>query len=213
MASHSNPPTSAGPSLRVILKPQSSLVRYTLLMTVILSLSFSAVFGAFGIVVLKKIGKLPLTSATGDQLSDLEHIAVTFHIFVHLFFALFCFVGLYACLSRDRVATSLFVSFIMGQIIFSIGSGALCLYLLFDNSSSQLWNVENCLASASDNFARQLCKKTAFMKGISVAMFIVMWLVEIVTIFLANVYLSQLRDYEAQLDIFDPKDDIDGSPC
>ncbi|KAG6839864.1 hypothetical protein C0991_010998 [Blastosporella zonata] len=132
-----NPTISAGPS------PQSSVVRVLLLATVILSLLFSAVFGTIGIFVLKRIG---------SQMTDLQQMVVTFHIFIQILFALFCFLG--------------------------IASGAFCLYLLFNNTSSQPWDTDKCLMVAFDNFTRQLCMKAAVLKGLSIAMFVVMWLVE-----------------------------------
>ncbi|KAF5370939.1 hypothetical protein D9615_009796 [Tricholomella constricta] len=220
MSTAQNIPTStpAGPP-----KHQSSMVRYVLLAMVVLSLLFSAVFSTIGILVLNKIG---------SQLTEIQQTAVWFHIFVYIIFAIFCILGVYACVVKRRGATSLFTSLVIGQILFSLGSGVLCLYLLFNNTPSQPWNANKCLAIASDSFTRELCQKSALLKGLAIAMFIVMWLVEIgksivrqfyililtqdlsaVLIFLGNAFLSQLRDEALKFDVLDPKYDRDGDDC
>ncbi|KAF8066621.1 hypothetical protein FPV67DRAFT_1670114 [Lyophyllum atratum] len=191
--------TPAGPP-----KSPSSLVRYALLAMVVLSLSFSAVFGTIGIIVLKKIG---------GQMTELQQIAIWFHIFVYMLFAIFCFLGVYACIVKRRGVTSLFTSLVIGQILFSVGSGALCLYLLFNNTRAQPWDADKCLAVAFDKFTQQLCHKTKLLKGFAIAMFIVMWLVEIVTIFVGNAFLSQLHDEAIRSGKVVPKYDLDGEDC
>jgi len=165
---------------------------------------FSVVFGTIGIVVLLKIG---------NQMTDLQQIAVWFHVFVYILFALFCFLGVYACIAKRAGIASAFTSLIIGQMVFSIGSGALILYLLFNNTPSQPWDASHCLTVAADQFTRQLCTKSGLLKGLAIAMFIVMWIVEIVTIFMANAYLWQLRTDISDLDILFPKYDLDGSDC
>jgi len=200
MSSFQNSPTTtAGP-----LKSRSSPVRYVLLTTIALSLMFSAVFGTIGIVVLIKIG---------NQMTDLQQIAVWFHVFVYILFAILCFLGLYACIVKQPGVASMFTSLIIGQIVFSIGSGALILYLLFNNTPSQPWDANHCLAVAVDQFTRQLCAKTDLLKGLAIAMFVLMWIVEIVTIFMANAFLWQLRTDALDLDILFPKYDADGNHC
>lgn len=185
-------------------KLQSSLVRYVLLVVIALSLSFSAVFGTVGILVLERIG---------SQMTELQQVAIWFHIFVYILYAILCFLGVYACIAKGAGATSLFTSLVIGQILFSIGSGALCLYLLFNTTTAQPWDTNKCLAVAFDKFTRELCRKTVLLKGLAIAMFIVTWLVEIVTIFLGNAFLSQLREEAMRLGVLDPKYDCDGYDC
>jgi len=193
------PTTPAGPP-----KPPSSLVRNVLLVMIALSLSFSAVFGTVGILVLERIE---------NQMTELQQVAIWFHTFVYILYAILCFFGVYACIAKRMGAMSLFTSLVIGQILFSIGSGALCLYLLFNITTAQPWDTNKCLAAALDKFTRELCGKTDLLKGFAIAMFIVMWLVEIVTICLGNAFLSQLQKEAIRMGVLDPKYDLDGYDC
>lgn len=184
-------------------KSPTSLVRYILLVMVILSLLFSSVFGAIGILILQKIGV---------QFTDLQRLSVTFHVLVQILFVFICAIGVYGCIAQRRKAVSLFLSLIIGQLLFSIAAGAMCLYFLFNATPSQPWDADRCIDTAYDEFTRQLCHKTPLLKGIAVALFIVMWLVEFVTIFMGNAHLSHIRE-ELQTDIDNPKYGPDGNDC
>ncbi|RDB25609.1 hypothetical protein Hypma_006122 [Hypsizygus marmoreus] len=162
-------------------------------------------FGAIGIVVVKRLDA---------QLTDLQRIAIFFHIFMSLFFAVICFLGFFACIARRASATSLYTSLILGQILFSIASGIFCIYLLFNGTSSQPWDTQKCIAAAADQFTRIFCQRSKLLKGLATAMFAIMWLVEIASIFIGNAYLSQLREEALRLEMLDPpKYDRDGNDC
>jgi len=169
-----------------------------------LCLSLSAIFDTVGIIILKKIT---------SQMTQLQQLAVWFNIFVYVFLIISGFLGIYACIVKKRSAASLFTSLVIAQFPFSVASGALCLYLLFNNTSSQPWDTDKCMAIAFDRFTRDLCQKTDLLKGLSIATLVVTWLVEIMTILMANVFLSQLREEAARLDMLDPKYDRDGYDC
>ncbi|GLB40921.1 hypothetical protein LshimejAT787_0901360 [Lyophyllum shimeji] len=190
--------TPAGPT-----KPQPALVRYAFLGMTGLSLSFSAIFSTIGILVLKRVG---------SRMTELQQVAIWFHIFVYILYGMLCFLGVYACVVRRPGPTALFTSLVIGQILFSIGSGALCLYLLFNTTTAQPWDTRGCLDHAFDTFTKEVCRKSAVLKGFSIAAYIVMWLAEIgmsVTIVLGNAFLSEQQAEAMRSGALDPKYDLD----
>lgn len=99
---------------------------------------------------------------------------------IHTFsFNISTFFRIYAALSKRPGLTSLCIAIILGQLLFSIGSGALCLYLLFKTSPSQDLSAFKCVAISSDLFTQNLCQRTSLTKGIAVASLTIIWLVEI----------------------------------
>jgi len=177
-----------------------NVTRYIFLAATILSLLFATAFATIGIIVLERLN---------DQFTETERIAVFFHIFLCMFFALVCLFGSYASISKHLSATSLFTSLIIGQILLSIGSGVLCIYLLF----SQPWDVNKCLTVAFDQFTKNLCQRTDVLKGVTTAMFAVLWLVEIALIFVGNAFLAHLRLESMEFERLGPKYDRDGRYC
>jgi hypothetical protein len=124
----------------------------------------------------------------------------------------------------------LYTAIIIGQLLFSIGSGVVCLYLLFQTSPSQDLGIDTCKTISFDQFTQNLCQRTPLAKGVAVASFAIMWLVEIgtsmlwshvfaqlipaiATIFVANYFLSQVREEALHLEIVDPKYGRDGYDC
>ncbi|KAJ3575407.1 hypothetical protein NP233_g1115 [Leucocoprinus birnbaumii] len=122
------------------------------------------------------------------QLLDLERLAIFFHILIYFVLAMFAAVGLYAVIQKSARYTSLFASTILGQLVFNIASGALCLYLLFRGDvwvgdSGPTGGYRQCMdavvAHPDDFFLRNLCERTPLMKGLSVALYVFMWLAQI----------------------------------
>jgi hypothetical protein len=73
--------------------------------------------------------------------------------------------------------TSVYTSIIIGQMLFSLASGALCLYVIFD--STRAWDATKCLTIAFDPFTRNLCQRTPVVKGLTVGFLATLWVVEI----------------------------------
>lgn len=169
-------------------------VRYALLAAAMFLLLFSTVLSGLGIAALQRIH---------SQLSGFQQFAIFLHIFVHLFFALFCLVGLYGSIARNVNFSSIYTSYVVAQILLSIGSAALCLYVLFNDA--QAWNANSCLAVAFDQFAKSLCQRTSATKGLAIFLFIVLWLVEIVCIIAGTLFVSQLREESLEMEMLKPK--------
>lgn len=93
---------------------------------------------------------------------------------------------IYGVVQKVARYTSLFASTVIGQLVFNIASGALCLYLLFrtgSNGDPSQGNYRQCMdvvvAHPNDFFLRNLCERSPLMKGLSVGLFVFMWLTEI----------------------------------
>jgi len=186
-------------------KSASNILRNSLLAMTMLSLLFSIIFSTVGILASIRIK---------TQLTDLERFALYSHIVVYIMYTIVCSFGVYAIAVKGAKQTSFYMSMVIGQILFSLASGALCLYLLFNNTTTMPWNVAQCLAVAFDSLARDLCKKTPLLKGFATAMFIVMWLVEFATIAFGNSFLSQLYEEAMRIEMLDPKHyDQDARNC
>jgi hypothetical protein len=73
--------------------------------------------------------------------------------------------------------TSIYTSFIIGQIAFSLASGALCLYIIF--YAAQAWDTTRCLTIAFDPLTKNVCQRTPLFKGLTVGLLSALWTVEI----------------------------------
>jgi len=169
--------------------PARSFVRYTLIVLIVLSLLFSLTFATVGMLVVLRIQ---------SEVTDLQRVAIYIHIIVYVYFTLVCAFGIYAIGVMQTYKTSIFMSLVISQILFSLGSGALCLYLLYRKDAV-------CLALFNGQFMKDLCNNGPVLQGITTALFVVMWLVEITTIILGNSYLAQLYEEAMRIEMFDPR--------
>ncbi|KAF9465982.1 hypothetical protein BDZ94DRAFT_1159102 [Collybia nuda] len=179
-------------------------VRYISIILATLALLLSTIYGIVGILVLQRLNA---------HLTDLHRMAIYFHIFVHFSFGLISVLGFYAILLKRPGATSFYIAIVIGQLLFSIGSGAICLFLLFKPSRLQDLSSNQCISMFSDIFTRNLCQRTQLTRGLAVASLIVIWLVEIATFIVGNRFLSQLREESMHLEMLDPKYERDGFDC
>jgi uncharacterized membrane protein len=193
----------ASPALVVGRKPAGNLVRYALLAMTILACLFSATFATVGVIIERRLD---------DELTDVQRMAAFLHIFISGLFATICGLGIFSCIAKHRTAASVFTTLIIAQIFFSLGSGILCLCLLFDNNGSMdasAGTAHKELRSISDGFIRMLSENMPLVRGVATAMFVVIWLVEIATIVLGNAYLAQIDEEASMRGEFDPKYDIE----
>ncbi|KAF9449866.1 hypothetical protein P691DRAFT_666579 [Macrolepiota fuliginosa MF-IS2] len=164
---------------------------------------FGAGFGAVGWVIANKLDK---------QLLEIERLALFFHILIYFLLVIFATIGIYGVVQKAARYTSLFASMILGQFVFNVASGALCLYLLFRNGPNgdpTLGGYRQCMdvvvAHPNDFFLRNLCEQTPLMKGLSVGLYVFMWLTEIIAAMVSNQYSSQLHEEAAQMEMLNPR--------
>jgi hypothetical protein len=78
---------------------------------------------------------------------------------------------------QRRKTVQVFVSMLFVELLFGLGSGTFALYLLFQKKSSE--TVQHCLADVHDSFGKQLCERSPVLKGVSVALLLVICFIEI----------------------------------
>ncbi|KAF5354040.1 hypothetical protein D9756_006952 [Leucocoprinus leucothites] len=193
--------------------------RLALFVFTLIILLFAIGFAVVGWVISAKLGKGCFTalgefignSNLDQQLLEIERLALFFHILIYFILALFAAVGVYGAVQKSARYTSLFASTILGQLVFNIASGALCLYLLFRNGSNgdpSLGGYRQCMdvivARPDDFFLRNLCERSPLMRGLSLGLYVFMWLTEIMAVILSNQYLAQLHEEAAQMEMLNP---------
>jgi len=91
--------------------------------------------------------------------------------------------SIFSALSKDAKLPSLFTSFILGQLLFGWGSGAVSLYVLFSPSTA-LHNIGSCSSTVDDRFLKLLCSRATVFTGLAIAFFVTTWVLEICTFFM-----------------------------
>jgi prepilin signal peptidase PulO-like enzyme (type II secretory pathway) len=144
--------------------------------------TFLAVFGWLAIVKLQ--GQLPKANEIALYIQSVLYTLLGI-------ISVFGFIG--ACV-KNRTMISLFFMILVAHLTFSIFTGAFALYQIFNvtvpNAVQQC--IDNGTQSASD------CQ-TAYnvAKGVIVAIFIIVWLLEIYACIITDNYVGQLDDEEA----------------
>ena len=222
-------------------------VRYGLLVAAVFAMLLSGALGALGILALDRISEQTITltlifwQSSSKQIlnyrifNDLRFCSTWPYIFYLLSAAcsgeLVCLVQtpfltivitlrIYASARKNTTCTSVFTAVIIGQMVFSLASGALCIYILFD--STHAWAASKCLTIAFDPFTKNLCRRTPVFKGLTIGFLSMLWIVEIgrwmnvlhvrafsstlsVAVIVGTSFLSQLREETMQLELVEPK--------
>ncbi|KAJ7767983.1 hypothetical protein DFH07DRAFT_313708 [Mycena maculata] len=141
-------------------------------------------------------------NAFSETFSETEQLALDFQVFVYLLLAIFSAVGtIFQC----RTAIQVFVSMLFVELLFGLGSGIFALYLLFQKQAPE--TVQNCLGGSNDTFKRHLCERSPVLKGVFVALFLVICFTEILGLIVGNAYSSRLREAKTEARMENPDDD------
>jgi hypothetical protein len=104
--------------------------------------------------------------------------------------SLFGFVG---CLIKSRNSVHAYSVGILMTLLFSIGSGAYSLWALFNRNSQAA--VNKCLNGGGDSLTQAICKNGVNVyKGVTVALYIIIWLLMIYAYVIVDNYVDQLDD-------------------
>jgi len=191
----------------------------------------------FGVFVLTVLGAITGTiiAAVGwiqvaklkDQLANSAKIALYINSGVYSLLAVLAVFGFIGACIRNRTMVSTFFSILVAHLVFSIFSGAFTLHNIFTvDGNAIVQGCQNGDASATlSNLGKSTVGQAAFLvsrglsydacnsaygvvKGISVATFIFIWLLEIWGCVITNNYISQLDD-EASLWPTQTKSDLE----
>jgi len=123
-------------------------------------------------------------------LTDMQKVAIYFHLINCVFIWGASLVGIYAAgMNKKPSHSQLFAALPLGQIIFGIASGAWCLQIIFATTNSG----DRATKCATMHWAG-ICRNLGLVKVLSVVAFEVMWILEIVAIYVANRFAKQLRE-------------------
>jgi len=104
--------------------------------------------------------------------------------------SLFGFVG---CLIKSRNSVHAYSVGLIIILVMSIASGSYSLWALFNNNSQAA--INKCLNGGTDAFTQSLCSNGAnAYKGVTVAIYIIIWLLMIYAYVIVDNYVEQLDD-------------------
>ncbi|KAF9002531.1 hypothetical protein BDQ17DRAFT_1425847 [Cyathus striatus] len=155
------------------------------------------------------------------QLTDVQRVAVIFHIFMYILLTFGSMYGIYAAIVNYAKRARYVVPLLLSQLPFSIASGALCLFVVFHPSNAtptesggQLQSdFDRCSAllsiSPNDGFLKEMCGRTDLIKGVCIGLFIFGWLFQMLAIYTSWVYSTGLREIEQASESSDSKYETD----
>jgi len=149
-----------------------------------------AIFGFLGGGAVAIVGGLNAKKVEGSKVS----IALTIALYGLL--AVFSFVGLIGAGARKLTLVKIYFGMIFAHLMFSLGVGIYALFRIFRDGHVF---VDNCVAAnATVTNATKVCYEgLRVIKGVSVTVFIVFWLLEIWGCVIVSNYAGQLADENA----------------
>jgi hypothetical protein len=152
-----------------------------------------AVLGIIGGGAFGAIGWFEIVKYKG-QLSKLTQISLYIHSILYTVLCIVSVFGLIGVIRRRRSLISVFFSVLVAITTFSIFSGAFTLWSIFNRVGPVA--VQQCVDQQETADPSSCQKGYNVVKGISVAVFIFIWLLEIWGCFITSNYAGQLDDEE-----------------
>lgn len=157
--------------------------RTAVLISAVLLLGCSSLFCSAGWTVAEKLDK---------YITDMQKVAIYFHMINCAFIWGASLVGIYAAgMNKKPSHPLLFAALLLGQIIFGIASGAWCLQIIFATANS---GDRATACGAMVGRWVSVCRSPSSIKVLSLLAFGVVWILEIVGIYVANRFAKQLRE-------------------
>jgi len=161
--------------------------RHNVLYVAVAQLMFSITLVAMGVILLYSLG---------EEILDVDAVALDLHIFAYFFLALCTALGICGSLYRSRGLVAMFCSMTLAQLVFGIGSGIYCLSVLFDDPGDIVTAHLRHKCLSLDQFSQGFCNRTPFMKYLTLALFIQIWLIQILGLYSSQAYVQELMDVE-----------------
>jgi hypothetical protein len=157
---------------------------------------------AFGLCGLGAIGSWKIIADTSPTVPKGQMISIYISAGLYTLGALISLFGFIGAIIRKRSLISIYATALAFHLGFHIVSGAYALYVLFKRKNTQ--EVADCVAKAdtathldSNKVTKEVCEKAfAVARGISVAAFILVVLIELYACIIASNYASQLEEEE-----------------
>ncbi|KAJ7502792.1 hypothetical protein B0H11DRAFT_1986377 [Mycena galericulata] len=164
----------------------------------------------FGVVVIGIIGLagggiIAVAGLIQADRSPGSKLAYIIQIIVYGLLAILSVFGIIGAIFRKRGLIRAYFAMLTVHVLFSVASGVFSLYRFFQDAPA---DVQTCINKSTDSTVINACQKgMSVMKGVMVAVFVFVWLMEIWGCIIVNNYSKQLgqeqevaqkaRDYEA----------------
>ncbi|KAH6909916.1 hypothetical protein BKA70DRAFT_180060 [Coprinopsis sp. MPI-PUGE-AT-0042] len=146
----------------------------------------STAFIAFGGLVLRVL-------EPRSVLDELQSTAILLHLLCYSLLMTISLIVIYAIYKKSSTTLSWCCAALFGLTLFAIGSGALCLTLLFNPPGNAAEQQQSCLA-ANGPFLTHFCKRDAVAKGTTLSLLIGSWLLDLLAWYAANRFAWHLND-------------------
>lgn len=146
----------------------------------------STAFISFGGVVLRVL-------EPRSVLDELQSTAILLHLLCYSLLMTLSFIVIYAICKKLSTALSWCCAGLFGHTLFAIGSGALCLTLLFNPPPNAAEQQQSCL-TAHGPFLTHFCERNAVAKGTTLSLLIGSWILEMLAWYAANTFVWHLND-------------------
>ncbi|KAG5637227.1 hypothetical protein H0H81_005349 [Sphagnurus paluster] len=157
----------------------------------------------FGVILIALVGLLgggfiSIISAINAHRITGSKVSIGITIAVYILLTLVSLLGLIGAIGRKLALIRLYFTILMMHLLFSLATGIYAIYRVFKDGSTFINDcmVSNTAVSSED--PRQMCSDgLKLVKGLTVTLFIVFWLVEIWGCVIVNSYAGQLEDENA----------------
>ncbi|KAJ7209567.1 hypothetical protein GGX14DRAFT_630782 [Mycena pura] len=154
----------------------------------------------FGVIVIGLIGFagggiIAVGGAIQAERSSGNKTAYLVQIAVYALLAILSLFGIIGAITKKRGFIRSYLSILIAHVLFSIASGVFSLYRFFQDAPD---DVNKCINNSTDTLAIKACQKgISVMKGVLIAVFVFVWLMEIWGCIIVNKYSKQLADEQS----------------
>ncbi|KAL0956136.1 hypothetical protein HGRIS_002302 [Hohenbuehelia grisea] len=143
-----------------------------------------AILGLLGGGFITVAGILQYRQTSGSK------VALVIQIIIYGLLAVLSVLGLIGAIAKLRKLVSLYFTMLTAHLAFSICSGAFSLWRMFNDK-------HDCISTSDNDIKDKFCEKgLSVMRGVMVAAFIVVWLIQIWGCVIVNDYNKQLMEEE-----------------
>jgi len=147
------------------------------------------IIGLAGGGVIAVGGVIQANRSTGNKL------AYIVQIIVYALLAILSVFGIFGAILRKRGLIRTYLAILTVHVLFSIASGVFSLYRFFQDAPE---DVTKCIDNSTDKDVVTACQKgMSVMKGVLIAVFVFVWLMEIWGCIIVKNYSTQLGEEQA----------------
>ncbi|KAF9447626.1 hypothetical protein P691DRAFT_671138 [Macrolepiota fuliginosa MF-IS2] len=125
-----------------------------------------------------------------------DEIALYFSSVMYTLLALVSLFGFAGAIIKSIRMVASFASALLVHLVFSVGIGIYAIYTVFKQDPQDIFN--KCVGNAGDAYAESICKDSfAIIKGVTIAVYIITWLLQLYAYFVVLRYVEQLEHEES----------------